>query len=160
FFPRLDPNFKGLLVVACSSPISAVALIAEGALLGPIPRVALRALDAQTTLYLPHVPDGSTANGQYRMTSTFLLSNPQPSTANVSIKLTNDQGGPFYVTINGARRDVHTVQLPANGSALLETDGAPLLTSGSAVVTSNVAVNASLIYSYYDVGSRATLSLA
>ena len=153
-FPAIS-NFRGTLLVQSTSPVAAL---------------VLRQYQTSTKLSytsLPVVPSSSTnlalnlaqvANGSYGSISfatSFLIFNISAAPANISLALTQDNGSPFTVTIPGNGPGTGTnssfnFTLAAGASIFLKTDGLGAGTSGAAIVTSNVPVGASAVFTVLD----------
>jgi hypothetical protein len=153
-FPAVS-NFQGTLLVHSNSPIAAM---------------VLRQYQTQPTICytsLPVVPQSSAklslnfaqvANGSYgsiRFKTSFLIFNISASPANVTIALSKDDGSPLTVTIPGNGPGTGTnsrfnFPLAAGASVFLQTDGLGSGTSGAAILTSNVPVGASAVFTVLD----------
>ncbi|MBI1748904.1 MAG: hypothetical protein HYR55_20310 [Acidobacteria bacterium] len=159
-FPRIDPNFKGMLVIESSPSISAIALILDDLIMAGIPRAAFRSLEARRRFLIPQVADGMNPNEVTQFKSMFILNNPQAQSTVARINLSDGSGNPLEVTLNGIRSSTHTVTIPAFGSSFLETDGTRSLVTGAAVITSDISISAGLLYTLYDRTTHSTISMA
>jgi hypothetical protein len=153
-FPSTPANFRGTLVVQSTTPISALTLRQNSSQASPtytsLPVVARNA--AQTSMDFPQVANGAYGNISFR--TSFLLFNISQSPATASLTLTQDNGSPFVVNLNGlgsSPQTNSTFSIPLNpgASVFLQTDGAGAGTAGSAVLTSNVPVGASTIFTVF-----------
>jgi hypothetical protein len=104
---------------------------------------------AQNKYYLSHIANGDYGDGSFRM--TFILFNNTDVDTSALLELTNDSGQPLTMTIAGLGTDSEfTIQLPAGGSQILQTDGLGSLVAGAAVVTSAAKIGVSAIFTIYD----------
>ena len=142
--PELFPgtsDFRGTLVVQSPVPLAALSLRQNSSPLSYTSLPVVPRSSAKTSMNLAHVANGSFGNGSFR--TSFLIFNPAARTASVVLGLTQNDGTPLRVTIPGqGTNSTFNVQLPANGSLVLQTDGSGTLTSGSATITSDAPVGA------------------
>ncbi len=150
--PELFPgtsDFRGTLVVQSPVPLAALSLRQNSSPLSYTSLPVVPRSSAKTSMNLAHVANGSFGNGSFR--TSFLIFNPAARTASVVLGLTQNDGTPLRVTIPGqGTNSTFNVQLPANSSLVLQTDGSGTLTSGSATITSDAPVGASAIFTVYD----------
>jgi len=111
---------------------------------------------AQNTYYLSQVANGGFNGGSFR--TTFVLFNNGDSDVVASLDLTNDEGNPLVVTIDGlGTGSQFKIQLPAGSSQFLQTDGLGGLVVGGGKVTAAASIGVSAIFTVYDsVGSYMT----
>ncbi len=155
-FPSAD-DFAGTLVVQSSAPVGVLALrqnLSDLPFKSPPPisytsaPVVARS-GGKTTLNLAQVANGAFDAGKY--TTSFLLSNISSTPAEVTLALTEDDGTPFVVTIpNKGTGSSFSFTLAPGASTRVETDGVGPLTSGAAVINSNVPIGASTILTILD----------
>src|SRR5262249_45805267 len=107
----------------------------------------------KTQSNLSHVANGTFGGGSFR--TTFPLFNTSSTAANVTVTLGRDDGSPFQVTMIGrGTASTFTLVLARGGSAFLETDGTGALEGASAVITSDVPIGASAIFSVFDTQGK------
>jgi hypothetical protein len=99
---------------------------------------------AQNSYYLPQIANG----GGFK--TTFVLCNNSGAAVTATLDLTDDNGNPLTMTVDGKPNSRFVVQLPATGTRLLETDGLGDLVSGMAKVSSVAEIGVSEIFTVYD----------
>lgn len=108
---------------------------------------------AQNTYYLSHFANGNYGDGSFRM--TVILFNNGNTDTTATLKLSDDNGLPLTVTINGwGTASQFDIPLPAGGSQMLQTDGLGSLVRGAAVVTSAAKIEVSAIFTIYDANGN------
>ena len=150
FFPSIT-HMQGTLVVQCTSSIAAMVLRQNGAPLSFTSLPVVPTTSTKTALYLPQVANGSYGGGSYE--TSFLLFNISSDPANIVLTLTNDRGNPFTVTIPGHGTDssFSFSNLAPGASIFLQTDGQGSVSTGAAIITSNVPIGASGIFTVLDL---------
>jgi hypothetical protein len=112
-----------------------------------------RGVQAQERYYLSQVANGNFGDGSFR--TAFILFNNTDADASVSLKLTDDNGGPLTVTIGElGRGSEFNIALSAGASRILQTDGLGSLAVGGATVTSTASIGASAVFTIYDVRGK------
>ncbi len=98
---------------------------------------------AAGTVYFSQFADGD------GLASTLVLVNPSLTEACAgTVEFHDSQGQPLRVDLNGAQVDGSSLfRLPPGGSARLATDGLGALVTGSVAVTSDLQVDATLLFS-------------
>ncbi|HYK87865.1 MAG TPA: kelch repeat-containing protein [Acidobacteriota bacterium] len=149
-FPAVS-NFRGTVLVQSSLPVAALVLRENDT---PLSFTSLPVVDRSsisTTLYLPHVADGSYETGKFK--TSFIVFNPYSTNTDVDLSFTKADGSPLTVTIQGiTSSDFRITSLSALNSIFFETSGSGPLAAGAAVMTSSVPIGASGIFSLYDSG--------
>jgi hypothetical protein len=148
-FPSFT-NFQGTLLIQSSVPIAAMVLRQN---LTPLSYTSLPVVSTSSTkqtLNLAHVATGSYAGGSFK--TSFLIFNISASPANVVLALTQDNGTPFSVTLQGrgTASSFTFNNLAPGGSLFLQTDGSGVLSGGAATITSNVPVGASGVFTVFN----------
>jgi hypothetical protein len=148
-FPSFT-NFQGTLLIQSSVPIAAMVLRQN---LTPLSYTSLPVVSTSSTkqtLNLAHVANGTYAGGSFK--TSFLIFNISASLANVTLALTQDNGTPFSVTIQGrgTASSFTFTNLAPGGSLFLQTDGSGSLLGGAATITSNVPVGASGVFTVFN----------
>jgi hypothetical protein len=147
-FPSFT-NFQGTLLIQSSVPIAAMVLRQN---LTPLSYTSLPVVSTSSTkatLNLAHVANGTYASGSFK--TSFLIFNISASPANVVLALTQDNGTPLSVTIQGrgTASSFTFNNLAPGGSLFLQTDGSGSLLGGAATITSNVPVGASGVFTVF-----------
>lgn len=110
----------------------------------------LEVYEVQKILF-PQLANGSF--DEFYFTTSILLLNPSQQPAVGSVSFHNWDGSPMPVsTGSGEPVSTYWFNLPSKGSLVLKTDGNGPGTSGYAIVTSNLPVGGSAIFSEYDSG--------
>jgi hypothetical protein len=106
--------------------------------------------------YLPQVAIGSYEDGSFR--TTFLFLNNHYFAANVTLKLTDNDGAPMSVTIPRlGTNSTFAFVLPPFASRIYQTDSSGYARAGAATVTTEMRISVSGIFTIYDkVGNFAT----
>lgn len=153
-FPSVN-SFRGTLLMQSNVPISAMVLRqyhnpskTSFTSLPVVPRSSGKA-----SFNFPQVATG--AYGGIGNRTSFLIFNISAAPADVNLALTQDNGSPLTVTIPGGGPGTGTgsnfrFSLAAGASIFLQTDGSGPLTSGAAVITSNVPIGASVVFTIFD----------
>jgi hypothetical protein len=103
--------------------------------------------------YLPHIAIGSFGTGSFR--TTFIFFNNQSTASNVALSLTNDDGTPLSVTITGlGTNSTFTFSLGPGATRILQTDNSGNAKSGAAIVTSDLAIGVSGLFTIYDINGK------
>jgi hypothetical protein len=98
---------------------------------------------------LPQIADGPSGGGFLQ--TTFLLYNLSATPAMVTLSLAQDSGAPWAVNIPGlGSNNTFTVNLPAGGSAFLQTDGQGASTTGAAGISSTQPIGVSAVVTATD----------
>ena len=152
-FPSVS-NFRGTLVVTSSQPIAAVTLRQNGVPLSNTTLPVVSSAGQQTSFNLPQVANGFDAASGLSMRTTFVAVNISGGAVMVNFTLRKSDGTPFPVTIPGVANNAasFSTNLPAGGSAFLQTDGSGTLSAGSAEVTSDGPVGVAGIFTLYGAG--------
>jgi len=107
------------------------------------------ALFPQAVAYLPQVGNGTGAGATLK--TSFIVFNPTDNPVQVRLRLTNDQGQPFLITIaDVGTTDEFALNLAPGETRLLQSDGSGPAVSGAARVESAVPVGVSAVFSLYD----------
>ncbi len=107
------------------------------------------ALYPQAVAYLPQVGNGSGAGAMLK--TSFIIFNPTDNPVQVRLRLTNDQGQPFLITIaDVGTTDEFTLNLAPGETRLLQSDGSGPAVGGAARVESAVPVGVSAVFSLYE----------
>jgi hypothetical protein len=147
-FPDIA-DAEGILTIVSSVPISAMTLRQNAPPLSYTSCPVVSKSSAQTTFHLAQVVNGTYPGQSYR--TSFLLFNISTNPANVSISLTRDDGTPFEVAIPGlATNSTFQFMIEAGKSLFLQTDGTGDVDRGGAVITSDVPIGATGIFTVYD----------
>jgi len=147
-------NFKGTLTVQSSVAISAMTLrqnAPSSSALAYTSCPVVPTSSAQTSFNLAQVVDGASSTDSYK--TTFMLFNLSSNTANVTLALTNDDGTPFSVTIpdqSASAKSTFNLTIDAGKSLFLQTSGTGPISQGAAVITSNVAISATGLFTHFD----------
>jgi hypothetical protein len=105
------------------------------------------------TYYLPHVGLGSYGSGSdsYGFTTTFVFFNNTTTNANVTLKLTNDDGTPMSATIPElGTKSTFSFVLPQAATLIYETDNSGDVRSGAATITTDNPIGVSSIFTLYN----------
>ncbi len=103
----------------------------------------------QAVAYLPQVGNG-TAGGT-TLKTTFIVFNPTDNPVQVKLRLTNDAGQPFLITMaDVGTTDEFNLSLAPGETRLLQSEGSGSVAAGAARVESAVPVGVSAIFSLYD----------
>lgn len=137
-------NFRGRMEVRASSDVSALTLRQGQGLLTTLPVVPIDS--DQTEFNLPQIAAGADA-----IRTSFVLFALGNQGAGVDIDLTDDNGQPLQLTLQGGESgSSFNVDVPANGAVFLETASDGPLAVGAARVTSNVPIGVTAIFSLLD----------
>ena len=105
---------------------------------------------ANATAFLPQVANGPFEGGSIR--TTFIFFNTNESKAEVTVRLTDNSGGPFQVTIPElGTGSEFKLTLDPGETRIFDTDGGGQLQSGAAVVTASAQIGVSSIFSILDL---------
>ena len=142
-------EFQGTLVVASTKPVAALTLRQESS----VGAYSLLPATASTAMllrhYLPQLADGPTATGTLQ--TSFLVYNLSSKPANATLALSQDSGAPWIVNIPAAgANSSFTLQLPAGGSAIWQTDGQGPATTGAAVIQSDQPIGVAAVVTALD----------
>ena len=108
---------------------------------------------ADATAFLPQVANGQFDGGSIR--TTFIFFNTNESRAEVTVRLTDDSGGPFQVTIPElGTSSEFKLTLDPGETRIFGTDGRGQLLNGAAVVTASTQIGVSSIFSILDLDGR------
>jgi hypothetical protein len=145
--------FRGTLAVRSSSQLSALALRQTSMPLSYTSLPVVHGGSVRRSQVLPHIANGSFGGGSFR--TSFLILNPNPIPADITLSLTKSDGTPLSTILRdkgpGSSFDL---KLAPNGSVCLQTDGSGPLTVGAASVSSDVPVDAAGIFSVFDSHGR------
>jgi len=149
-FPNIG-NFQGTLQVTSTQPLAAMTLRQNGA---PLSYTTLPVVSKGTTgtsFNLPQVANGTDPAANLKMRTTFIVFNLAQTPANVDFQVRKPDGTafPLSVTGKGNTNGTFSQNLPAGGSAFLQTDGSGPLSVGSAQISSNTPVGVSAIFTLY-----------
>lgn len=108
--------------------------------------------NAQNKYYLPQIANGDYGSGRYKM--TFVLFNQTDTDTTANLDLTDDNGIPLVMTVDGTTASSFAIQLPAGASRLLQTDGQGSVVVGAATVTCATNIGVSAIFSIYDANGN------
>jgi PKD repeat protein len=144
-FPAMI-NFQGTLLVESTEPISSIVLRENDSPLSFTSLPVVSTSSSQQTLSLPQVANGVFGNGSYK--TSFLIFNISSIPANVHLALSDDLGNPLSMTIPawGTRSKFTFPNLAPGASLFLQTDGAGALATGAAVISSDVPIGASAVF--------------
>lgn len=122
-------------------------------------------LAAGSEYYFPQVADGVTGIGSSFYTSSFLISNPQTDSNQITIRFTLPNSLPWIIDLRcldrpelAGRVSTKTFSLRAGESVLLFTGGVDPLTTGWAKVESGLPLNISEVFDV--VGSSTALPVS
>ncbi len=149
-FPALG-NFRGKLTVSATGRLAALALRQNAS---PLSFTTLPVVDSnsgETQFLLPQV-----ANGDGTIRTTFVIFNLSDSqTANVLLRLTNDNGAAFPVNLsNGQQGSQFNLMVPPDGALFLDTDAMGPVTAGAARVTSDIPVGVAGVFTILGAGGQ------
>lgn len=149
-FPTIT-NFRGTLRIQSTSPIAALVLrqYQSASTLSYTSLPVVPRSSTKLAINLAHIANGSygSIGGAISFKTSFLIFNISSTPANVALTLTKDDGSPFIVTIPGTdTNSSFNVSLNAGASIFLQTDGLGTGASGAAIITSNVPIGASAIF--------------
>ncbi len=144
-FPSMV-NFLGTLLVESSEPISSIVLRENDSPLSYTSLPVVSTSSTEQTLILPQVANGTFSDGS--MTTSFLIFNISAAPASVHLTLSDDSGNLLVMTIPawGTASSFTFPSLAPGASLFLQTDGAGGLATGVAVISSDVPIGASAIY--------------
>ncbi len=144
-FPTVA-NFQGSILVQSSEPLASIALRENASPLSYTSVSSVSTSSTEQKLYLPQIANGSFGSGIYK--TSFLITNISAAPANVTLSLTGDDGKPVSMTIIGqGRRNIFTFSNLASGASLfLQTDGVGGLNTAAAMITSDIPVSVSGIF--------------
>jgi hypothetical protein len=134
-------SLNGMLSVESDVPISAVTLrqTTSSAIDYYTSCPVVSTSSTKSVFYVPHVADGPL----YK--TTFMLFSFSEGTANVTLKLTGDDGTPFPVTFTGVTEttnsDTYTFTLQNGQSKFLKTDGSGSGTAAAVILSQDTAGN-------------------
>jgi hypothetical protein len=103
---------------------------------------------AQNRYYLPQIANGDYGAGNYKM--TFVLFNQTDTDTTANLNLTDNDGNPLVLTVDGTTGSSFAIQLPAGATRLLQTDGQGAVVAGAATVTCDVSIGVSGIFTILD----------
>ncbi len=146
-FPALG-GFRGTMVVTSTRPITAVVLRQNLSTLTSTTLPVVAANSQLKEFLLPQIANGAYIGGAIR--TTFVLFNVSDSNADVQVSLTKDDGTPFPVDLGAGAQSTFSRVLGPKRSVFLTSDGAGVLSSGAARVTSSAPVGVSAIFSLFD----------
>jgi len=154
-FPDVT-NFRGTLVIESSQPIAAHTIRQKNQVM-PLSNTTLPVVSSaedRTSFNLSQVANGLDQLSGLTMATTFVVVNVSGGAVTVNFNLRKSDSTPMPVTISGVANNTATfsVNLPAGGSAFLQTDGSGALAVGSAEVTSNGPVGVAGIFTLYGPG--------
>jgi hypothetical protein len=145
--------FRGTLAVRSSSRLPALTLRQISRPLSYTTLPVVHSGSVRHLQVLPHIATGLFDGGSFK--TSFLILNPNPMPADITLSLTKSDGTPFRTVLQdkgpGSSFDL---KLPPNGSVCLRTDGSGPLTVGAASVSSDVPVDAAGIFSVFDSQGR------
>jgi PKD repeat protein len=104
--------------------------------------------NAQSLYSLPQIADGKWDTGSYR--TTFLLFNNTSSQVTATLDLSDDDGNPLALGIDGITNSHFAVSLPPGASKALQTDGLGSLATGAAKIVATGPIGVSAIFSLFD----------
>jgi hypothetical protein len=146
-------DFKGTLSIFGTPAVAALALRQTQVPLGYSSLPALDQRNRSRAANLAQVANGSFGPGYFR--TSFLLFNNWVTPAAASLSLSKDDGSELLLTLaNGQSGGRFEVQIPANGSRFMSSDGSGALTAGSASIASDVPLGAAAIFSIFDTQGR------
>ena len=101
---------------------------------------------AHVNLYFPHLADGGPASQLWQ--TSFKFVNPSSTmTANVSLKLFQDDGFPLNLDLGAGPLPVHTFAVPPGGSVTLKSTAASANTvTGRAVANSDIPMQGTVLF--------------
>jgi len=106
-------------------------------------------LHSQAIAYLPQVGNGTGAGTTLK--TSFIVFNPTDSPVQVRLRLTNDAGQPFLITITDVgTTDEFTLDLAPGETRLLQSEGSGTVVAGAARVESSVPVGVSAVFGLYE----------
>ncbi|UCF38786.1 MAG: hypothetical protein JSU96_08105, partial [Acidobacteriota bacterium] len=142
-------EFTGTMVIDSSQELAAMTLRQNTSPLS-FTTLPVVSLDSQQLEFaIPHVADGEFSGGSIR--TTFLLFNLTDQAGTLRLKLTKDNGLPLDVTLPGlGTKDSFEVELAAQGSLSVTTEGSRPVTGGAARISSDVPVGVATIFSILD----------
>lgn len=143
FIAGLSGFGRGSLVVSSDTEVAAVAL-RTGSGAGPV-ITTLPVADAQSSYYFPQVANGSFPGGRFK--TTLILNNSGTAAADVTVRVTGDNGSPLSL-FPGIDRD--SVTLPPRTTRVFQSDGTGALMAGAATITAGNPIVAAVIFSQYD----------
>jgi hypothetical protein len=107
---------------------------------------------AQNRYYLPQIANGDYGAGNYKM--TFVLFNQTDTDTTANLDLTDNDGNPLVLTVDGTTASSFAIQLPAGATRLLQTDGQGAVVAGAATVTCAVSIGVSGIFTILDANGN------
>ncbi len=108
---------------------------------------------AQNLYYLPQVANGSF--GAFSFRTTFVIFNNSDANVTVVLTLTDDNGAPMVVTINGlGSNSQFNITLGAGATNMLQTDGLGKGAAGAAKVNATAPIGVSAIFTIYDAAGN------
>ena len=145
-FPNLG-DFRGKMVVTATSNVAGLTLRQKADTGSPLTTLPVVSTDStQSRFILPQVAIGT------GIRTSFVFFNISSSeTANVTMTLTQDDGSPLTVNFSsGQRGSTFNFQIPPCGAVLVETTDTGTVLAGAAVVSSNVPIGVSAIFTLLD----------
>ncbi len=93
--------------------------------------------------------------GSYRFATTFVLFNHSDTAVTATLKLTDEAGNPWAVTISGlGRNSQFIISLDPGATQFLQTDGLGTGVMGGGTVTATAAIGISAIFTVYDTNGN------
>ncbi len=153
-FPDVS-NFRGSLQVLSDTPLPAVALRSTSRTLTTLPAAPMNQTYQPATFYFPHIVVG---NSWSRYQTSILITNPGYFPVSGTIRFVRSDGAPMPIRIGTGTTDRYEFRIGAQGSFFLESSPDQDYQTGYAVIQSEHAVGAAVIFSQFDADSGMLLT--